>query len=170
MEEKIPKIHRLNNTKFLWVIVVMLSGISSCKPEIVYENYRMIGRGGWHKDSTMVYNFNISDTLCYYSLFLNIRNFSDYELRNLWLDIDITYPDGHTESEIKEIVLADNFGNWVGSGIGDLSDLQVKHHPDRFFTIPGEYTVCIKHKMRTTVLKGIRDFGISVKKAYRGEE
>ena len=167
MEEKIPETKRTN--KLLLLVVILLSGFS-CSSENVYDDYKMINRKGWHKDSTLVFNFDIKDTLSSYDLFLNIRNYSDYYFRNIWLDINIVTPDGQAEKEFHEIILADHLGNWHGSGIGDLCDLQVAYQSDILFPVPGNYQVSIKHKMKEPVLEGVRDMGFSVKKSYSGKK
>ena len=167
MEEKISEIRLTSN--LLWLTVIFLS-VLSCNSENVYDEYKTLSRNGWHKDSTLVFNFEIQDTASLYTLFLNTRNYSDCDFSNLWLKINIVNPEGKIESDLHEIVLADSFGNWFGSGIGDLCDLRVAYQPDRHFSVPGEYHISIGHKMRVPVLKGIRDMGLSVKKLNCGKE
>ncbi|MCW0483848.1 gliding motility lipoprotein GldH [Gaoshiqia sediminis] len=142
-----------------WIIA-----LSACDQGRVFEDYRTFDTDGWHKDSTVVFTLEPTDTLGGHNVLINIRNMGNYPNSNIWLFIDVRSPDGSLLKDTVEFTLADPTGKWKGSGIGDLFDNQFLYKQNVFFPSAGEYQFRIRHGMRAKNLKGIQDIGIRVEK------
>lgn len=146
--------------------VVIFAGLlfTSCNKNMVFEKYKAIPETGWHKDSVVVFNIPVEDTLQNHNLHINIRNETSYNYSNLWLFIEILQPDGEMLTDTFEVILADPSGEWLGEGIGGLKTREAIFRRNVKFPVPGEYTVKLQHGMRQDVLKGIHDVGFKVEK------
>jgi gliding motility-associated lipoprotein GldH len=148
------------------LILLLLAGIEACDRRRVFESYRELDKNGWNKDSVVVFNVNLTDTIKNNNLFVNIRNKGTYPYSNIYLFLTIGAPDGKMHTDTVEFTLADPSGKWKGSGIGGLHDNQILYKSSVYFPKKGSYTFQIKQGMRDNVLQGIRDVGIRIEKTY----
>ena len=147
------------------LFISLLIIIASCDDNRVFEKYKPVPVDGWNKDSLVVFNIPVSDTLQNNDLFVNIRNDVTYPYSNLWLFIQINQPDGNALQDTFELSLADPAGKWLGRGYGGIKTRQVIYRRNVYFPVSGEYEIKIQHGMRETDLKGIKDVGLSVQKS-----
>lgn len=136
----------------------------ACDANRVFEDYRAIPDGKWHKDSLVVFDIPISDTLVNHNLYVNVRNDINYNYSNLWLFIEIAQPGGTAVRDTFEMALADPAGKWLGEGFGGLKTRQAIYRRNVFFPVSGVYTISIGQGMRQEVLSGISDVGFRVEK------
>jgi len=138
--------------------------LSSCDKTVVFDKYKAIPDSEWHKDSLVVFNIPVEDTLQSHNLLVNIRNETSYNFSNLWLFIEILQPDGEMLTDTFEIVLADPSGKWLGEGISGLKTRQTIFRRNVKLPVSGTYTVKLQHGMRQDVLKGVHDVGFRIEK------
>lgn len=151
---------------FYLLSILLITSIVSCDRKRVFEAYQPLGEKGWNKDSVVVFNVELTDTIRNHNLYVNIRNKGTYPYSNLWLFLSIGSPDGKILTDTVEFSLAEASGRWRGSGIGDLHDNQILYKSSVYFPHKGEYTFHIKQGMRDNVLQGIRDVGLRIEKTY----
>lgn len=144
---------------FLFIGLLLLGG---CQFNSVYEDYKDLPPEGWHKDSLACFSFVVDDTTSYFSLSLGIRNRGDYPYQNIWLFIHSKGSNGATHCDTFECFLANQKGEWYGTGFGDIHDMDVYYRKEVRFTQKGQYDFCIQHGMRDDVLKGITNIGFKV--------
>ncbi len=104
----------------------------------------------------------IDDTVSAHNLYVNVRNTSLYPFSNLHLFIETTAPSGHTIRETFEITLSDDRGKWLGSGLGDMWDLQQIYKTNVRFAQRGKYTVEYQQGMRMDKLPFLLDVGLRI--------
>lgn len=136
----------------------------SCNNDRVYEKNINITYNKWHKDSIKVFQPKISDSLSRYNIYLNLRNTTDYSFRNIFLFLSTTYPNGKTERDTLEILLAKKDGAWLGSGYGNLRDSKIRLQQGVRIPCKGTFTFSIQQAMRQKELKGIADIGLRIDK------
>ena len=61
-----------------------------------------------------------------------------------------------------ECYLANNKGEWVGSGFGSLNEVNVLCSTKMTFPLSGKYEFVLQQGMRYDVLPGINDVGIEL--------
>ena len=147
---------------FLTGIVILF--LSSCDKNKIFDNYKSIPISGWEKDSLVTFNFNIESTNQKHNLYLNIRNKTSYNYRNLWLFIDIIEPDGAAKKDTVEINIASPTGEWLGDGFGELKTRVSIFRRNATFSKTGVHTIKIQQGMRENNLKGISDIGFMIEK------
>ena len=142
---------------FLFVLVVACNGP-------VYESYEKIDPSGWHQDSTAKFQFEISDSIQAYNLFIDVRNQGSYEYSNLWLFLNILAPDSTLMRDTLNITLAKPDGAWLGKGTGGIYELQYPYRQNILFPFTGTYEIEIEQAMRDEPLSGVQNIGIKIDK------
>ncbi len=134
----------------------------SCDPSRLYEENIKIPDGIWYKDNKVSFEVFIDDTVSAHNLYVNVRNTSLYPFSNLYLFIETTAPSGHTIRNTFEVILADDHGKWLGSGLGDIWDLQQVYKENVRFAQRGKYTIEYQQGMRMDRLPFILDVGLRI--------
>ena len=137
---------------------------SSCGRKYVYNEYMKVDEKRWSRYDHKQFEFEITDTLSVYDMYLNIRNTTDYSYSNLFFFISTAMPDGSRFRDTVECILADHEGKWLGRGLGRIKDSRLLFKSGIRFPVSGNYAMEIEQAMREAELTGISDVGISLKK------
>lgn len=136
----------------------------ACQNSVVYQEQKAIPAKGWHHQEHLLFETTIHDTLSLHKLYLDIRNTTDYAYSNLFLFLDIAFPDGRILRDTIECTLADRRGQWTGSGFGRIRFNRFLFRDDVWFPAEGTYIFRIHHGMREDTLQGIADTGIRIER------
>ena len=148
-------------TGFLALIFMIIS----CDSNKVFEEYIEVEDATWKKENVASFEFEAKDTVQAHNLYINIRNTGNYAYSNLYLFVTLQGPDGGLLKDTVNCILADNRGKWLGSGVGDLWDLQMPYIGGFKFAKKGKYIISYEQAMRVEKgLKGITDVGLRVEK------
>jgi gliding motility-associated lipoprotein GldH len=148
------------------ILFIGLLLLFSCNQRSVFSDYKALKASKWPQDSILRFDMTVPDSTKIYNLFLNVRNEGRYPFSNLWLFVKIIPPKGKVLNDTIELSLASPEGKWLGYGLGDLYDMKYPYKQATFFPSAGYYRFEVRQGMRTDdgVLKGIRDFGITLEK------
>jgi gliding motility-associated lipoprotein GldH len=150
------------------IFVLLLFGISiaysSCDRDRVYDKFKDINNGVWNSGESVKFDVTIEDTVSYTNVFINVRNEGNYKFSNLYLFLNIVYPDRKISRDTIDCLLADNKGKWLGKGLGDLKDCRYLIKQGLRFHQKGIYTFEFEQAMRVDKLEGIKSVGIRIEK------
>ena len=135
----------MRNITFVLIVSFL---ITSCNTNTVYTSYKTTSNSTWHKDSIISFKFNPTDTISRNNLFINIRNNSDYQYSNLFVIVDINFPNNTSFIDTLEYEMTDAEGKFLGQGFTDLKENKLEYKSNVIFPITGEYNVNIQHAMR----------------------
>ncbi|MFO7788932.1 MAG: gliding motility lipoprotein GldH [Bacteroidales bacterium] len=144
------------------VLVFVLA--QACDTNTVYKQYEEIPNKVWETNYQPEFDVDIEDTDQIYNINIHIRNASMYPYYNIWLFMHSTTPTGETSIDTVECKLADESGEWLGDGMGDIWDNKIPWKLNHSFPQKGKYTFRMEQGMRDKKLPGIMDVGISVEK------
>lgn len=151
-----------------WFFVALLLGFTSCDSNRVFDEYKSVPNQ-WHKDSIIEFNITPSDSITPYNLFVNIRNTSDYKYSNLFLIVEMNFPNGKVVNDTLEYLMTKPNGAFLGTGFSDVKENKLWYKEGVIFSEIGEYKVKIQHAMREngTIkgvdnLEGITDIGFRI--------
>lgn len=149
---------KMINNIVLFISTVLL--VSCGKPEVYseveeYPNAKMI----WDQSSD--YNFTIENTESLHA-YLHIQHNNDYPYRNIYFFSRVEWPDGHSEEDTLQYVLAKPNGEWLGSGIGASKKMYL-HYPLNLEQ-KGDYKVKIWQAMRKDTLVGVEKLAFSIQR------
>lgn len=154
--------YRIIGVFFLFIVLL------SCDSNKVFEEYIEVENANWQKENIASFEFEAKDTSTAHNLYINIRNTGDYPYSNLYLFVTMQGPNGGLLKDTVNCILADNRGEWLGKGIGDLWDLRIPYVGGFKFAQKGNYVVSFEQAMRVEDgLKGITDVGLRVETANK---
>ena len=123
---------------YFFLIVVTLI-FTSCNRNIVYSEYKTFENNEWHAKDKAEFDLEISDTQSLNNISLMVRHGDGYPYNNLYMFVTTSYPDGKVIRDTMEVILANQKGEWQGSGAGDLYDFKVPIKRNVRFALAGKY-------------------------------
>lgn len=154
----------------LWIVLFAFVAFS-CEQNKAFSSYTSIPEA-WNKKDVISYDFIAPDTTTPYNLYVNLRTTSAYKFSNLFLIVELDYPNGKVTKDTLEYLMAKPNGELLGSGFTSVKEhkLHFKGYNRPFvFTEEGTYKVQIQHAMRhrgapngVAQLEGIIDVGFSI--------
>ncbi|WP_335966986.1 gliding motility lipoprotein GldH [Galbibacter sp. PAP.153] len=145
--------------------------VAACNSNAVYGEYKAV-KGSWGKGEKVDFTFVPPDSLNAYNVFINLRNDEKYPFSNLFLIVNLDFPNGKTVSDTLEYEMAKPNGEWLGKGFSSVKENKLFYKENVVFPTMGTYRIAIEHAMRKNgnvsgvpSLKGITDIGISIEKS-----
>jgi gliding motility-associated lipoprotein GldH len=149
------------NRQVLFVFLMAASFVS-CDSNRIYEENFSVENNVWNKDDIKLFSFDIQDTLSPLDLFINLRTTTDYPYSNLYIFLYSEYPNGYTDKDTLEFILAEPDGKWLGESSGTIIENQILISTGGRFPNKGKYTFKIQHAMREPDLAEVIDIGFRV--------
>ena len=129
-------------------------------------SYSVFEEDGWHADSIITLNHSVVDTITKQNLYLKIRHSTDFEYQNIFLFVDF-----QEKRDTIEVTLSEKNGKWLGSGFGDIKEVEYCFAKETIFNSKKASKVTVEQAMRygdqpvITNLKGIIALGINIMKS-----
>jgi gliding motility-associated lipoprotein GldH len=146
-------IFRLGAFFFMSILII------SCGEFPIASDSYEVNHDGWYSDDTKSFEWTVEDINSSYSIFVDVSHNQDYSFSNLYLFLDLTFPNGKNRRDTLGCALADTRGNWFGSGIGDIIDHRISFKENFTFPIEGRYNLRVTQGMRQDPLLGVTDIG-----------
>ncbi len=147
------------------VVLCICLMLYSCDKARVFEENKTIPDNVWNKDSIMKFEVVVTNTSAPNNFFINVRNADGFPYSNLYLFIKTIFPNGKIAKDTLNCILADEKGNWLGSGMGDIYDNQIPFKRNVHFPSIGKYVFEIQHGMPLDNVPLIMDVGLRIEKA-----
>ena len=148
--------------------------VFSCDDTRVFDEYQSLS-GEWDKDSVVDFTVAAPDTTNTYNLYINLRNNNEYKYSNLYLIIELKYPNGKTIKDTLNYTMAKPDGTFLGTGFTEVKEnkLWYKGYDTPFvFEESGDYNIKIQQAMRQNgsvngiqKLEGITDVGFRIERS-----
>jgi gliding motility-associated lipoprotein GldH len=152
------------NSAVFFLILTTVLLFSSCSSNLVFDSNTSLPIDGWHKDNKVVFKVEINDTVNLHDLYVNVRNSTSYTSSNLFLFLDIGFPDGKQVRDTLECIIAEKSGKWTGKGFGRIKSNQFLFRTDAWFPQVGVYSFTFQQAMRDPNLEGVTDIGLSIER------
>lgn len=136
----------------------------SCSRNTVIDESVSIPKAQWNSQNWAYFTADIQDTVSAYSFFLTLRHLENYKYCNLYIFLHTTMPNGAVTHDTVECTLAEPSGRWIGKGTGSMRNIDIPLNPNLLFPMRGQYRFEVEQAMWDTVLEGISDVGIRIKK------
>lgn len=144
--------------------ILMILTLVSCNSNLIYKDVFEMPDSEWNLNNVPEFAFQIDDTTKSTDIFFTLRTGSQYPYRNIFLFVTTKAPGGMSITDTLEYDIADEKGNWLGKGFGDINEIRLPFRQSVYFPRKGTYQIMIRHGMRTGNLKGVYDIGLSVEK------
>ena len=160
----------MQSKSVLWILFFAFVTFS-CQQNKAFDFYTSIS-DRWDKQQVISYDFIAPDTINPYNLFINLRTTTAYKFSNLFLIVELDYPNGKVTKDTLEYLMAKPNGELLGSGFTSVKEhkLSFKGYDHPFvFSEEGTYKIQIQQAMRhrgdpngVAQLEGIIDVGFSI--------
>ncbi|MDR2980548.1 MAG: gliding motility lipoprotein GldH [Bacteroidales bacterium] len=144
------------------VITIFILIFNACGGKVFYEKVDAILNETWNIDSVLHYEFEITDSMCFYNIYFNIRNSVDFETQNFYVFLISEFPNGTTGQDTLGFKMCDQYGKWTGKGAGRIKDNQFLYKAKVRFPRTGVYKFSAVQGMREDNVCGITDFGMAL--------
>ncbi|WP_375238564.1 gliding motility lipoprotein GldH [Aurantibacter sp.] len=158
------------NNFYLFLLILFCF---SCDSQAVFDEYKSFSNA-WNKDEIVSFNVNPNDSINPYNLFVNVRNTNAYKYKNLFLIVEMDFPNGKVVTDTLEYNMADKTGALLGEGISTTKTSKLWYKEAVKFLEHGDYKVKIQHAMRkngevngVVNLEGITDIGFRIEKIIK---
>ncbi|HEY5326632.1 MAG TPA: gliding motility lipoprotein GldH [Mucilaginibacter sp.] len=151
---------------YLTLVTASLLLLVSCtdKNGIIDQNSEVPDHN-WTYLNRFRYDVTVDDAKTPYTLYMNLRVTANYKYSNIFILITQVGPDKKPLVKRYELKLANEDGEWLGEGSGNLYSYQSKFRSDYMFPTKGTYHFYIEQNMRDNPLRGISDVGLRVEKS-----
>lgn len=143
------------------LIAASLLSLWACAPEIDSDaSFSNIPASGWAYGDTLVFEPQLGDTVDCEAVAIAVRHSAAYVYSNLWLEVTLppTAGDSLPAVDTVNVVVADDYGRWLGRGSG-VSYLMVDTiASERIIT--RDKPIMVRHIMRVDTVKDIEQIGI----------
>lgn len=130
-----------------FLILILTIFCCSCDSTRIFEENKTIENNIWSSEYLPNFQVEITDTSTVMNVFINIRHNAHYPFSNLWLFVKTIDSEGHLQLDTLECMLAAKDGKWLGSGLGNIWDIQIPLKKV-VFKRSGEYEFQLEQAMR----------------------
>jgi len=148
-----------------FVILCLTFCLAACNRNIVFSEYKSFPNSDWKINDTVSFDVELNDKVSFHDINLLVRHAETYPYRNIIVFVTVKYPDGAIRTDTMDVLLANDKGEWLGSGAGDIFDLTVPAKKNLRLPLTGKYRFSFIHGMRDNPLPLIMDFGLSIEKS-----
>jgi gliding motility-associated lipoprotein GldH len=147
-----------------WLPIVLIVFLAGCDRNTVFEGKQDFPNKYWVFNNPATFDFEITDPDRSYDILVNVRNSSKYSYQNIYLQYYLEDEAGKLISrELKNIQLFNaKTGVPVGTGLGDIYDVERPFLEDYTFDAPGKYSFRVDQFMRQDSLPEILAVGLRV--------
>lgn len=144
--------------------LAVAASISACDNSRFFEENKKIRNAVWETENKLIFMVPVNDTLNGYDFFINLRQASTYPYSNIYFFVDTWFPNGRTARDTVECILADEKGNWLGKGLGDIKENRILFKRNVRFPLKGNYVFVFQQAMRVEKLPSVLDVGLRIEK------
>ncbi len=147
------------------IAVALISSLAGCRQIDLYEKNTSIPSYKWLLNFAATGNFQVTDTLSSYNIFIVLRHTDAYNYNNIWLNVGLQAPGDSMYLQNVDLSLGNDASGWEGTGMNDIWEVRklLSGQPRRFRKA-GTYAYSIKHIMRDNPLNGVMSAGLRLEK------
>lgn len=159
---------------YLVTALLLFCGIAltGCVDSPYYQKQVSIPAYKWDHKFTPTFEFEVTDTTRFYTVYFLIRHTDAYPYANVWMNMYTRQPGDTTFTKQRvNVQLAvpsgKNAGQWMGRGMGEIWEqrLRITHEGDpTILARKGKYAIRFEQNMRVNPLNEILQVGVRVEK------
>ena len=89
----------------------------SCFDLPYYSESHVVDSSGWESTDSLRFDFNIADSITRYDCAIDLSHTGDYPFSNIYLFVDIEFPNGKTRIDTVTLLLQIELGNGMVLGL-----------------------------------------------------
>lgn len=152
------------NSLYIVALLILLGISAGCGRNTLFTGTRLMNDEQWSMYDPATFHCTVNDTINAYDVSFSVRTSTDYPYRNLYLFVVTSFPSGTSLTDTVQYAVANEKGEWLGRGAGDIREITLHYKNNVYFPEKGEYYFRVIQGMRDPVLKGVYDFGMKINK------
>ena len=145
-----------------FIFLPFLITLVGCQSGQVLNSFYELENDTWSYDQTIKDSVIVDDDGFFHQLNINLRVKGDYAYSNLYVRLGITNPKGEKHTFNASLLLADKFGKWKGSGLGEKITFLIPSENRKYFTKKGTYYLEMEQFMRIEKLQDVNAVGFKI--------
>lgn len=143
------------------IAVTILVAMAACDGRIDrYSNFVQLSESGWAYGDTIKFIATGNTLTDAATMSVAVRHNEKFLYRNLWLELRYCDSVGNIYVDSVNLELADAYGRWNGSGIGEAYQCATRlPHAVR---VADSTEISVRHIMRLDTVKGIEQIGVTI--------
>jgi gliding motility-associated lipoprotein GldH len=137
----------------------------ACKPTPFYTNIQDVDPLGWSYDNKKSFTVEVTDTMPYYDMHLNVTHSTNYSYQNMYMKVTTSFPNTEDKTEQLNIDVAEKNGNWIGKCSDEICQIKVYLLEKFKFADQGTYTFSFEQDGRDNPLLGVKELQLDIIKA-----
>jgi gliding motility-associated lipoprotein GldH len=151
---------KIINCSFLFFLLLIFT---ACE-RFLYDENKKIPEAVWAYKDLMEFNFEITDTVSLYNIYLEVKHDAVYNAQNIYAKVYVTFPDAKERNQLVSLELADNRGEWLGKCSAKSCTRRIPFMPNASFDQIGKYKLKFEQFTRQEKVKGIESLRMIVEK------
>lgn len=143
-------------------VLLVLSLVTACGPNVIYEKEYEIPGAEWSYADTLDFEVTIDDTLAIYNLFLDLEYSRSFPFENMYVQIHTRFPSGERYSEQVSLEMADEAGLPLGDCDSEGCELTIPLQTSAYFNQAGTYLFTLEQYSRRDPLPGVESLTLRV--------
>ena len=144
-------------------IIILCLHFFSCVKVDVFEKNVVIPGHSWETSFKPSIEFEITDTVELYNIYVVLRHADAYRYKNIWLNIGIQPPGEPLQKSRFDLPLATDEKGWLGKGMDDIFEHRIPLYQQTPLK-KGKYIFQLENVMREDPLEHVMNVGIRVEK------
>jgi len=136
----------------------------SCNADKVFEKHHKFKDNTWHKSEIVTFEADMKGSGAH-DIIIAVRHAGYYPFANVIIGLTIETPEGETRFMQHNLVIRNTDGSFMGSGLGDIWDIEIPVFTNFPFQQRGTYRFIIENRMHLTEMKGLMEIGLIIKKS-----
>lgn len=153
--------------RILYILLCASVLMASCSSGVISSDHCNLPENGWAMQDTVWLTLSVPDTVQTYDVALTLRHTDVYAYQNLWFFVQAYDSTGGVRGDTVMACLADDRGQWLSTRAGRYYSGYVTMWRDVVFANAGTYNFAIVQGMRDSVVTGIADVGLELRKTDR---
>ena len=133
----------------------------SCGEQAHFDSAYSFDKKKWHETDTAIFEVKVDDTIQEFDFILTLRNTTDYEYSNIWVNIATKAPDQTTSVIAQRINLTAPDGSWLGRVSGTIVENRL-HYRTNSFPLKGLYEFKINQAVHQEEIKEVLDISLRI--------
>jgi gliding motility-associated lipoprotein GldH len=149
--------------KFKCCLIVVVFIFLSCDQNRIYSEFDSnLENNRWSSNDSKEFSFSIENEEVV-DVILHLGHIYDFQFASIPIQMEITYPDGHTEIIPIDLKVKNEKGEDIADCSGDICDLYYKVK-NKVTLEKGNYSIVITNKFNGAYLPNILGVGVQIKK------
>lgn len=136
----------------------------SCSDNIYYKKYKSIKDNVLLENDSAIFTVKITDTIQKYNLYMSLRHGTAYPFANFKYHIGYRSPSGKYWQTIHNSMLRGKDGKFLGSGLGDMWDIDFLVQQNLKFSEIGEYQISVVNNLGIPKTPNVVELGLIIEK------